>query len=58
MSSSKSRWPRPSKTPSASSPPRSRTGRKLVIGYILRHHPSWMKFIEIARTLGTPLSSA
>jgi predicted dehydrogenase len=32
-----------------------RTGRKLVIGYILRHHPSWMKFIELARTLGTPL---
>jgi predicted dehydrogenase len=31
-----------------------RTKRKLVIGYILRHHPSWMKFIEIARTLGTP----
>ena len=33
----------------------SRTGRKLVIGYILRHHPSWVKFVEIARTLGTPL---
>ncbi len=32
-----------------------RTGRKLVIGYILRHHPSWIKFIEVARTLGTPL---
>ena len=32
-----------------------RTGKKLVIGYILRHHPSWMKFIEIARQLGTPL---
>jgi predicted dehydrogenase len=32
-----------------------RTRRKLVIGYILRHHPSWMRFIEIARTLGTPL---
>ena len=31
------------------------TGRKLVIGYILRHHPSWIKFIELARTLGTPL---
>jgi predicted dehydrogenase len=33
----------------------ARTGRKLVIGYILRHHPSWIRFIEIARTLGTPL---
>jgi predicted dehydrogenase len=32
-----------------------RTGRKLVVGYILRHHPSWVKFIEIARQLGTPL---
>jgi len=32
-----------------------RTRRKLVIGYILRHHPSWVKFIEVARTLGTPL---
>lgn len=32
-----------------------RTKRKLVIGYILRHHPSWIKFIEIARKLGTPL---
>ena len=31
------------------------TGRKLVVGYILRHHPSWRKFIELARTLGTPL---
>lgn len=30
-------------------------GRKLVVGYILRVHPSWMKFIEIARTLGKPL---
>ncbi|MBV8446647.1 MAG: Gfo/Idh/MocA family oxidoreductase [Hyphomicrobiales bacterium] len=31
------------------------TRRKLVIGYILRHHPSWIRFIEIARELGTPL---
>ena len=30
-------------------------GRKLVIGYILRVHPAWVKFIEIARTLGKPL---
>lgn len=30
-------------------------GKKLVIGYILRHHPSWIKFTEIARTLGKPL---
>jgi predicted dehydrogenase len=32
-----------------------RTGRKLVVGYILRQHPSWVKFIEIAQQLGTPL---
>jgi len=32
-----------------------RTGRKLVVGYILRHHPSWIRFIEIAKTLGSPL---
>lgn len=29
--------------------------KKLVAGYILRHHPSWKKFIEISRTLGKPL---
>ena len=31
-----------------------KAGRKLVIGYILRHHPSWMKLIEEARKLGPP----
>lgn len=30
------------------------TGRQLVIGYILRHHPSWMRLIEEARNLGGP----
>lgn len=29
--------------------------KKLVVGYILRHHPSWQKFIEISHTLGKPL---
>jgi len=29
--------------------------RKLVVGYILRVHPAWTRFVEIARTLGTPL---
>lgn len=29
--------------------------RKLVLGYILRVHPSWVKFIEMGRTLGKPL---
>jgi predicted dehydrogenase len=33
----------------------TRARRKLVIGYILRQHPSWIKFINVARTLGTPL---
>ena len=30
-------------------------GRKMVIGYILRVHPAWQKFIEVAQTLGKPL---
>ncbi len=30
------------------------TGRKLVIGYILRHHPSWIRLISEARKLGSP----
>ena len=29
--------------------------RKMVIGYILRVHPAWQKFIAIAQTLGKPL---
>ena len=33
----------------------NRTGKKLVVGYILRQHPSWVKFIELAHTLGKPL---
>jgi predicted dehydrogenase len=32
-----------------------RTKRALVVGYILQVHPTWQKFTEIARTLGTPL---
>ncbi len=30
-------------------------GRTLVVGYILRHHPSWVRFVELARGLGKPL---
>jgi predicted dehydrogenase len=30
------------------------TGRKLVVGYILRHHPSWQTLIAEARRLGGP----
>ena len=29
--------------------------RTLVVGYILRHHPSWQRFIAEARLLGKPL---
>ncbi|ERJ59976.1 Gfo/Idh/MocA family protein [Sphingobacterium paucimobilis] len=32
-----------------------RANKKLVVGYILRYHPSWMRFIEEGRKLGTPL---
>ncbi|WP_171236637.1 Gfo/Idh/MocA family protein [Ruegeria sp. HKCCA6837] len=32
----------------------TQTNRKLVIGYILRHHPSWMRLISEARNLGGP----
>ncbi len=32
----------------------ARTGRKVVVGYILRHHPSWQRLIEEARKLGPP----
>jgi predicted dehydrogenase len=31
-----------------------RLSRKLVVGYILRHHPSWTRMIEEARGLGGP----
>ncbi|MES0813004.1 Gfo/Idh/MocA family oxidoreductase [Roseibium sp. SCPC15] len=30
------------------------TGRKLVVGYILRHHPSWQRLIKEAQDLGGP----
>jgi predicted dehydrogenase len=29
--------------------------KKVVVGYILRHHPAWIQFIEVARKLGNPL---
>ena len=29
-------------------------GRKLVVGYILRHHPSWIAFVTQAREVGPP----
>lgn len=32
-----------------------KAGKKLVMGYILRHHPSWKRFIELSQDLGKPL---
>lgn len=29
--------------------------KKVVVGYILRHHPSWIRFIEEAKKMGKPL---
>jgi predicted dehydrogenase len=29
--------------------------KKLLVGYILRYHPSWKKFTELAREMGKPL---
>ncbi len=31
-----------------------KAGKKLVVGYILRHHPSWIRLISEARKLGGP----
>lgn len=28
--------------------------KKVVVGYILRHHPSWQRFVELAQHVGTP----
>ncbi len=32
-----------------------KAGKKLVVGYILRYHPSWEKFIELSQQMGKPL---
>lgn len=32
-----------------------KANKKLVVGYILRHHPSWEKFVELTGELGKPL---
>jgi predicted dehydrogenase len=29
--------------------------KKVVVGYILRHHPSWVRFIQESRKMGKPL---
>ncbi|MGM9476933.1 Gfo/Idh/MocA family protein [Pedobacter sp. GSP4] len=32
-----------------------KAGKKLLVGYILRYHPSWEKFTELAKEMGKPL---
>ena len=32
-----------------------KAGKKLLIGYILRYHPSWERFIELSQEMGKPL---
>ncbi len=32
-----------------------KANKKLVVGYILRHHPSWTRFVSEAQKLGKPL---
>ncbi|TKC06041.1 Gfo/Idh/MocA family protein [Pedobacter frigoris] len=32
-----------------------KAGKKLLVGYILRYHPSWEKFIELSHDMGKPL---
>ncbi|MNJ98936.1 Inositol 2-dehydrogenase/D-chiro-inositol 3-dehydrogenase [compost metagenome] len=32
-----------------------RYGKKLLVGYILRYHPSWERFIELSSAMGRPL---
>jgi predicted dehydrogenase len=32
-----------------------KSGKKLVVGYILRYHPSWVRFIELSQGMGKPL---
>jgi predicted dehydrogenase len=32
-----------------------KAGKKLVVGYILRYHPSWERFIALSHELGKPL---
>lgn len=32
-----------------------KSNKKLVVGYILRHHPSWERFVQLSQELGKPL---
>ena len=55
MCSAKSRSRTRSKLRKAWSPRRAQAKKALLVGYILRVHPSWTRFVEIGRTLGKPL---
>ncbi len=33
----------------------TRLQRKVIVGYVLRVHPAWQRFVQVARTLGKPL---
>ena len=54
MSFSKNQSRQMSSMPSGVVAKAHETNRKLVVGYILRHHPSWITLIEKARELGGP----
>lgn len=32
-----------------------KSGKKVVVGYILRHHPGWKQFVQHAQNLGKPI---
>lgn len=32
-----------------------KTGKKVLVGYIARHHPGWVRFVEEGKKLGKPL---
>ncbi len=33
----------------------TRLRRKVIVGYVLRVHPAWQRFVQVAQTLGKPL---
>ena len=55
MSLRKSHWPKVLNSAKSWSSFAKSKNKALVVGYILRQHPSWIKFVEVAKTLGTPL---
>ena len=55
MCSAKSRSPTRSKAAENVVAAAREANKALLVGYILRVHPSWTRFVEIGRTLGKPL---